>query len=205
MEVFLFPLVNVTLFPRTTKPLNVFEPRYTLMVRESLQTQTPIAVAFIDDSRAIGTPVVGEQISFVRPVVGYGQAQIIEERTNGTMLIFLQGKGKARLGVVKESAQGYIVCEAEIITENLVVDAAELAKLNDLQKILTRWIRTHIPDLGQQELFLKNVAGPEEVLGAFGSYLVKDYDLQQMVLEFDDINDKIRFLYRLVESAEVTA
>lgn len=205
MEVFLFPLVNVTLFPKTTKPLNIFEPKYLAMVRQSVLMQTPIAVAFVEDAKLEQVAVVGEKISFVRPIVGFGQAQIIEERTNGTLLIFLQGQGKARLGPLKEIKQGYLVCEAEIVQENLVVETKEQDLLKDLHKILTRWIRTHIPDPVQQDVFLKNVAGPEEILGAFGSYLVRDYDLQQMVLEFDNINEKIRFLHRLVESAEVTA
>jgi ATP-dependent Lon protease len=35
-------------------------------------------------------------------------------------------------------------------------------------------------------------------------YLIRDYDLQQMVLEYNDINEKISFLYRLIESNELT-
>ncbi|HRO67146.1 MAG TPA: LON peptidase substrate-binding domain-containing protein, partial [Pseudobdellovibrionaceae bacterium] len=53
MDVYLFPLVNVTLFPRTTKPLNIFEPKYLDMVRDAISTKTPIALGFIEDPAAI--------------------------------------------------------------------------------------------------------------------------------------------------------
>ena len=205
MDVLLFPLVNVTLFPRTTKPLNIFEPRYLSMVRYSLQSGIPIAIAFIEDASSQQNIKVGDHVSFVRPIAGYGNSQIIEDRTNGTLLIFLQGLGKVKLGAVKEAGDGFFVCEADSITEDLVVKHEEQNKLSQLQKILVRWIRTHIPDLMQQEVFLKNMSGAEEIVGAFGSYLVRDYDLQQMVLEFDDINEKINFLHRLLASAEITA
>ncbi|MBK7963810.1 MAG: LON peptidase substrate-binding domain-containing protein [Bdellovibrionales bacterium] len=205
MEVLLLPLVNVTLFPRTTKPLNIFEPRYLDLVRDSVQNQKPIAIAFVEEAQAQKAPVVGEIFAGIRAIAGFGQAQIIEERSNGTLLVFVQGLGKVKLGVVKDFQRGYVVCEAEQVLENQELDESVKPKLDDLRKILTRWIHAHIPDPAQQELFLKNVSGPEEVVGAFSSYLVRDYDLQQMVLEFDNINEKVRFLFRLIESAEVTA
>ncbi|MDG0816350.1 LON peptidase substrate-binding domain-containing protein [Bdellovibrio svalbardensis] len=204
MEVFLFPLVNVTLFPRTIKPLNIFEPRYLAMMKEAAATKTPIALGYIEDPSKV-TPVnAGEPVSFVREIAGYGYVQIIEERVNGTLLVFLQGQGKLRLGKVIDSGTPYIVCESSIIPEKTILEAPQKSKLNSLQKILTRWIHTHISDPQQQDTFMRNLVHPEEVVGAFASYLVRDYDLQQMVLEFNDINEKVLFLHRLMESNELT-
>lgn len=204
MEVFVFPLVNVTLFPRTTKPLNIFEPRYLTMIKDAVQQKAPIALAYIEDPSKVAPVPVGEKIPFVREIAGYGYAQIIEERVNGTLLVFLQGQGKVRLGKVLDRGEPYMVCEAEIIPEITVVEEPQKAQLHSLQKILTRWIHTHIPDPAQRDLFMRNVHQSEEVVGAFASYMVRDYDLQQMVLEFDDINDKVGFLHRLMESNELT-
>ncbi|MFS4460110.1 LON peptidase substrate-binding domain-containing protein [Bdellovibrio sp. HCB2-146] len=204
MEVFLFPLVNVTLFPRTTKPLNVFEPRYLAMVREAIATKTPIAIGFIEDPTKVGPVKPGDKVPFVREIAGFGYPQIVEERVNGTLLIFLQGEGKLRLGNVIDKGTPYIVCEGEILEEKTAVQTAEQASLNALYRTLSRWIQTHIPDTNQREIFMRNVTRPEEVVGSFASYLVRDYDLQQIVLEYDDINEKIRFLQRLMESNELT-
>lgn len=204
MEVFLFPLINATLFPQTTKPLNVFEARYLAMVKEAIQTQTPIAVGFIEDPAKVAPVVPGKKVSFVRELAGYGYAQIVEERLNGSLLIFLKGQGKLRLGNVIDRQKPFIVCEGQIVTEKTVVEAEQKNKLDSLYKVLTRWVHTHLQDSSQRDLFLGNLLNPEEIVGSFASYLVRDYDLQQMVLEYDDINEKINFLHRLVESNELT-
>lgn len=204
MEVFLFPLVNVSLFPKTTKPLNIFEPRYLEMVRIAAEKKLPIAIGFIEDALQVGAVKVGDPVTFVRPLAGFGYPQIVEERLNGTVLIFLQGAGKVRLGKVLERGTPYLVVEAEPVQEVLSVAEENRADLDHLLKILTRWIGSHIPDQQQQDIFMRSLSGPEEIVGAFASYLVRDYDLQQMALEFNDINEKIQFLHRLAESNELT-
>lgn len=204
MELFLFPLVNVTLFPRTTKPLNIFEPRYLSMMKEAVETKTPVAIGFIEDPSLVAPVNAGEVVPFVRDIAGYGYVQIVEERLNGTLLVFMQGQGKVRLGPVVEGHKPFIICQAEIIPELSVLDPALHNDLHSLHKILSRWINQHIPDPAQRDLFMRNLHTPEEVVGAFASYLVRDYDLQQMVLEYDDINQKIQFLHRLTESDELT-
>ncbi|KYG61060.1 LON peptidase substrate-binding domain-containing protein [Bdellovibrio bacteriovorus] len=204
MEVFLFPLVNVTLFPRTTKPLNIFEPRYLSMIKEAVATQTPVALGFIEDPSKVASVRPGENVPFVREIAGYGYAQIVEERLNGTLLVFLQGQGKLRLGKVLDRGTPYIICEGHIIPEKTVLEPNYQTELNAIHRILVRWIQTHIPDPQQRDIFMRNLVHPEEIIGSFASYLVRDYDLQQMVLEYDDINEKVHFLHRLIESNELT-
>jgi Lon protease-like protein len=203
MELYLFPMVNVTLFPRTTKPLPIFEPRYIEMFRQSSATQTPVAIGFNDNPSAAGNTTPGQKVEFVREIAGYGTSQIVEERANGTLLVFVHGIGKAKLGAVKKSETSFIVCEAEPIIENTVLAPNSTEMIKGLNNILARWIHTHIPDPGQRDIFMKNLTGPEEIIGAFASYLVKDYDFQQMILELNDINEKINYLHRLAESSEI--
>jgi Lon protease-like protein len=204
VDVMLFPLVNVTLFPGTTKPLNVFEPRYVAMIKESIKNNLPIALGFIEDPSRVIPVQPGNLVPYVRDVAGFGYAQIIEERPNGTLLVFMQGQGKLRLGNVVDSGTSYIVCNSELISENLLVEEEQQAKLISVFRILTRWVQNHIQDPKQQEMFLRNLFRPEEIIGSFATYLIRDYDLQQMVLEYNDINEKISFLYRLIESNELT-
>lgn len=204
MDVLLFPLVNVTLFPKTTKPLNVFEPRYIEMIRKAIETNTPVALGFIEDPSLVTPAVNGQPLTFVRKTAGYGMAQIVETRTNGTLLVFIQGLGKCHLGVAKQDHLPYITCDAQPVVEDISVEPGLEAQVSMLNKILARWITTHIPDPVQRDFFLQNLSGPEEIVGAFASYLVKDQDLQQMILEFDTMKEKIEFLGRLALSGEVT-
>ena len=204
MEVFLFPLVNVTLFPQTTKPLHIFEARYLTMIKDSIASRTPIAVAFIEDPTKVEAFEVGQKVPFVRAVAGYGHPEVIEERLNGTLLVFVKGEGKVKLGTVLDHPTPYAVCEARVIKEKTDLRSEKQSQVEALHKILTRWIYQHIPDELQREIFMKNVRSAEEIVGSFAAYLVRDYDLQQMVLEFDDINDKVEFLFRLTESNELS-
>ena len=54
-------------------------------------------------------------------------------------------------------------------------------------------------------MFLRNITTPEQVVGSFATYLIRDYDMQHVVLELNDINEKVQFLYRLMESSELTS
>lgn len=202
-EIFLFPLVNVCLFPGTTKPLNIFEPRYLQMIRDSIAQNIPVALAFIESIESVKPHAVGEHLSYVREVAGYGYARIIQERLNGTLLVFIQSEGKVKLGPLKSSSTPYLILEAEKIEENSLITGEYQKQVQLLNQILARWIHNHIPDPEQKRLFLSSLTGPQEIVGAFATYLVRDYDLQQMLLELNDINEKVKILYRLVESNEV--
>lgn len=202
MEVFLFPLVNVTLFPRTTKPLQIFEERYIAMVNDSIEKQVPIALGFMDNSQVLSPVKVGDKIDYVKEVAGYGFPQIIEERINGTLLIFLRGDGRLRLGPVTDDTKPYLVCEAEILEDDFVIDQKMNIKLRVLHDILLRWVQNHIPDPAQKDIFIQSLISPREIIGAFSAYLIKDYDLQQLCLEYNSYNEKIDFLARLIESGD---
>ncbi|MBN8536624.1 MAG: LON peptidase substrate-binding domain-containing protein [Deltaproteobacteria bacterium] len=203
MELLVFPLVNVTLFPKTTKPLNIFEPRYVQMVKDAIKNNQMIAVGHIQDPSLIVPTSPGEYLHFISPVVGYGKVQIVEERANGFLLVFLNGVGKAKIGKVLDKKNPYYVCEATGIEENNIPNPNLKNKITVLNKILVSWITKYFGNPTQAEMFIRNLEGPEAIVSAFTAYLVKDYDFQQMVLELNDINEKIELLYRLVESNEI--
>lgn len=203
MEVFLFPLVNVTLFPGTTKPLNIFEARYLKMVEDSLKTQTPIALGFVDDPLKIRGLKVGEPVDYVQSVCGYGHPQVIEERENGSRLVFLYGMGKLKIHSLKKDSEPYLVCEAEVIKEETVIGDFRMAQLRKLHQMLNRWIERNIIDPAQREIFTRSISQPLEIIGASASYLIRDHDIQQEVLEKNSLEEKIELIYRLASSSEL--
>ncbi len=191
---YLFPLTNVSLFPRTTKPLNIFEPRYLKMVKESISLGTPIAICFMPEGS-----------TEFRPVAGFAVPQVIETRLDGTMLIFMSGQGKVRLDNASIATEnGLTTASGEIVSEDLVLNEKLKPKYMALSEALIRWIRQHIPDPQQREIFIRGLIGPQEVIGAFAAYLILDYDLQYEMMEIDSLNDQIIFLYRLLESGKLT-
>ena len=119
MELYVFPLGNVLLYPSSAKPLNVFEPRYIQMMRDAVANEVNIALGFVDEPQREYTYQAGESLSFVRSVVGFGKPLIVDTKADGSIVVFLQGQGKAKLGKVLDHGKPYIVCESEVIPENL--------------------------------------------------------------------------------------
>ncbi len=194
MKCFVFPLTHANLFPLTTKPLNIFEPRYLQMVEDSLETKTPIALAYVPEN--------GDTY---RSISGFGMPQVIDQRPNDTLLIFLPGQGKIRILQEDTSdTKPYIIAECEIVVENLEVDEALKPKYMTLSKLLVQWVQKHIPDAEQRDVFIRSLKGPQEIVSAFAAYLIRDYDLQYEMMEIFNINDQIRYLHRLYESNELT-
>ncbi len=202
MEVFVFPLGHVVLYPSTAKPLNVFEPRYIQMVRDSIVTGTPIALAHVDEPDVQHVYNYGVPLSFVRSVAGYGHPMILEERADGSLLVFLHGKGKVRLGNAIQREAPYIVCEADPILENHELRAQAVQDFMTINKVLYHWVESHIQEPANREHFIRNIKSAEEVIGCFASYLVADHDMQQLLLESNDINEKVHLVNGLIASGE---
>lgn len=195
MKCFVFPLTHANLFPLTTKPLNIFEPRYLQMVEDSLESKTPIALAYVPEN--------GDTY---RSISGFGFPQVIDQRPNDTLLIFLPGQGKIRILQEDTSDHGkpYIIAECEMVAEDLEVDESLKSKYTTLSTLLVQWVQKHIPDQEQKDIFVRSLKGPQEVVSAFAAYLIRDYDLQYEMMEIFNINDQIKYLYRLYESNELT-
>jgi Lon protease-like protein len=202
MEFYLLPLVNVTLFPLTYKPLNLTERRYVQMVHDSIRTQTPIAIGFVEDPQKVSPVKPGAGIPFVGPLAGYGMPQIIDQRHNNSLLVFLQGQGKVRIGPVI-SSDPYIAFEGEVIKESFQLDEKLIPYLAKFKKILVGWVNKHVHDPFQKDLFVKGIQKPEEIVSNFSAYLIRDYDVQQQLFEINDLNEQILFLEKIIESSEI--
>lgn len=202
MKLFVFPLGQVLLHPGTSKPLNIFEPRYLRMVQDSISEKIPIAVGFIEQPQGPYDAFKGQKLSYLRQVVGYGMPEVLEQRMDGSLMILLPGEGKAMLGEVADDSKPYIIVEATPIIEGQELAEENALSYLNLQKQLVRWIGEHVVDQSTREQFVQALKGPVEVVGAAVSFLVRDPDLQQMILETDDINDKIHIIIGVLSTGQ---
>lgn len=194
MECFVFPLTHSNLFPLTTKPLNIFEIKYLKMIDDAIQKSIPIALGYVPEN--------GDTY---RSIAGYGLPQIIERRSDNSLLVFMAGQGKVKLiKEIQPAGCPYIICEAEKIIEDLSLDDELKHKYMVLSQLLVKWVQKHIPDHKQREIFIKNLTGPQEIIGSFAAYLIRDYDLQYEMMEIFSLNEQIEYLFRLFESNELT-
>ncbi len=126
------------------------------MVKDAVKNDQLVAIGHVEDPSMIVPAVPGEYLNFVSPIVGYGKVQIVEERANGFLLVFLSGVGKAKLGKVLDKKSPYYICEASTIEENNTPNPALKNKITVLNKLLVSWISKYFGNPMQTEMFLSN-------------------------------------------------
>ena len=125
----IFPLSNFIIFPRTTVPLNIFEPRYVEMINDSMKTNKLIGLiqpkknskSSVPDLYSIGC--LGKITSF-------------KDNSDGRYIIELNGL--TRFEIIKEikNIKSYRECEINFnnFENDLTVPKEEL-KFSDLELI----------------------------------------------------------------------
>lgn len=198
VEVSVFPLTRVTLFPQTTKPLNIFEPRYIEMVEDALKNDRLIALVYAEPTspkvQAVG--VMGR----LRSIAGVGRVTLLERRDDKTMLILLEAIGKVRLENVIEDEAPYLKAKARWIIEDRDLSNENIFILHRLMKDLGRWMNSHVQDEEARVQFMAKLKTAEERVNAICSLMVLDSDLQQTLLESDSIDDRCAQLAMAIES-----
>ncbi len=91
IEIPIFPLPNVVLFPNTLLPLHIFEPHYQQMVRKVLEADRGIGMALLKQ------PWEQPEGKDVFPVGGMGEIAEYRELDDGTFDILLRGTRRFKL------------------------------------------------------------------------------------------------------------
>ena len=125
-----FPLSNFIIFPKTTVPLNIFEPRYIDMINDSMRSNKLIGMVQpknhinnVSNPKLFDIGCMGKITSF-------------QESDDGRFLIEL--KGIIRFKIVKEIYSELKYRECEINFENFhddLLDKKENIKFSDLELI----------------------------------------------------------------------
>jgi len=89
-----FPLSNFIIFPKTTVPLNIFEPRYIDMINESMKTDKLIGIIQPKKSSDSHLPPTLHKIGCL------GKITTFKETDDGRYMIEL--KGLVRFEIIKE-------------------------------------------------------------------------------------------------------
>ena len=113
-----FPLSNFIIFPKTTVPLNIFEPRYIDMINDSMKTNKLIGMIQPKNSKKsqLNVPELHE-------IGCLGRITSFKETDNGRCLVDL--KGIIRFKIIKEIKSGNKYREYEASYENYLQDLTE--------------------------------------------------------------------------------
>ena len=127
----IFPLSNFIIFPKTTVPLNIFEPRYVDMINDSMKSDKLIGMI-----QPLGLNNIGQTDPNLHQVGCLGKIISFKETENGHYLIEL--KGIIRFEIINEikSKKKYRECEVNFNRFNHDLnDNKEQLKFSDLELI----------------------------------------------------------------------
>ena len=126
-----FPLSNFILFPKTSVPLNIFEPRYIDMVNDSMKLNKLIGMI-----QPLSSNNNEELVPKLHKIGCLGKITSLKKSENGSFLIELQGL--VRFEVINEiqSDKKYRQCKINFDNfENDLKDKKEELKFADLELI----------------------------------------------------------------------
>ena len=181
----IFPLSNFIIFPRTTVPLNIFEPRYVDMINDSMKTNKlfgmvqPKTVKNFDDTK----PPILHNIGCLGKITSF------KESEDGRYLIEL--KGITRFEVKKEINSNKKYREFEIDFSNYsndLDDKKEDLKFSDLELIFK-----DLKTLFEKKGFIINWRSLEkqsldEIINALAMTSPFSVEEKQVLLESKDLN-----------------
>jgi len=127
----IFPLSNFIIFPKTTVPLNIFEPRYVEMINDSMKKNKFIGMIqpkSINNENSI--------VPSLHKIGCLGKITSFKETDDGRYLIDL--KGKIRFKIVKEISDNKPYRSCEINFDDYLNDLSEKKenlKFSDLELI----------------------------------------------------------------------
>ncbi|MDC0974402.1 LON peptidase substrate-binding domain-containing protein [Candidatus Pelagibacter sp.] len=126
-----FPLSNFIIFPKTTVPLNIFEPRYVEMINDSMKKNK-----FIGMIQPKSTNNENSIVPSLHKIGCLGKITSFKETDDGRYLIDL--KGIIRFKIIKEIADNKPYRNCEISFNNYLNDLSEKKenlKFSDLELI----------------------------------------------------------------------
>ena len=129
IELPVFPLSNFIIFPETTVPLNIFEPRYLQMVDDSMKTHRMIGMIQPKKNSDKGKPLL-YQIGCAGKITSFN------ETDDGRYLIILSGVSRFNIMEEIEGDKMYRVCKVDYqnFTQDLTAQKQDI-KFSDLELI----------------------------------------------------------------------
>jgi len=129
-KITVFPLSNFIFFPKTTVPLNIFEPRYVQMIDDSMKSNRLIGMVQPKKTGELRKPNLYE-------VGCVGKITSFNETDDGRYLIVLNGISRYKITKEVENQKLYRECEVsyDSFSKDLCKERNEL-KFADLKLIL---------------------------------------------------------------------
>jgi len=182
-KISVFPLSNFIIFPRTTVPLNIFEPRYIDMINDTMKSDKLIGMIQPKNSN-------NEELrSELHDIGCLGKITSFKETNKGHFLIEL--KGLIRFKTIKEISSNKKYREYEVNFENFYHDLD--SKIEDLKFKDLELIFKDLKSLFERKGFVINWKELEkqnldETINALAMASPFTLEEKQVLLESENLN-----------------
>jgi uncharacterized protein len=181
IQIPIFPLPDVVLFPHTLLPLHIFEPRYRQMVRDCLAGDKRLAMALLKpgwEHDYYGRPPI-------HPIAGAGEIIQQEELPDGRFNILV--RGTMRIGILTEqpAEKPYRMVRARPLPDGYSSeDPAKLAERVERLKVFYLRILAEVQK-GQGEVakIFSGVKDPGIILDRIAGAAIPEAEVRQQVME----------------------
>ena len=178
----IFPLSNFIMFPGTTVPLNIFEPRYLQMVNDSMKEHRIIGMIQPKKSGMLKKPDLYE-------IGCIGKITSFNETEDGRILIILNGV--CRFKVSKEIQSNKLYRECNVQYNNYTNDISEksnevnFSDLNIIMENMKKFFKKQGYIVNLKDLEKKNLGQTLNDLSMASPFSLEE---KQILLESLDIN-----------------
>ena len=189
MNIPIFPLPDVVLFPHTFLPLHIFEPRYRQMVRDCLAGDKRLAMALLRpgwENDYYGRPPIF-------PIAGAGEIVQHEELPDGRFNILL--RGTMRIGITEElpAEKPYRLARARPLPDRYPDGSpkALAARVERLKVFYLRILSEVQKGQGEIAKIFSGVKDPGIIVDRIAGAVVADAEMRQHVLETLEVGARL--------------
>lgn len=174
----LFPL-NTVLFPRTSLPLRIFEPRYKAMIAERLSQGKPFGVSLIQEGPEVGGVALPHVLGTLADI------KKSDHKANGDIHITIEGTRRFRL--VEEVKRSPIwLAKVELLDEPLGDETTTLEAKDELRLAMSRYANLYYLLTSKQLIFEKHFRDPVRLSYYLADLMELENDDKQALLEAPD-------------------
>jgi len=180
-----FPLSNFIIFPKTTVPLNIFEPRYLDMINDSMKSNKMIGI--IQPKNSINS----NNVPLLYKIGCLGKITSFRETDDGRYLIELKGLIRFREKEEIETEKKYRILKVDFKEfYNDLENEKESIKFSDLELIFK-----DLKSLFEKKGFIINWKALEkqsldETINALAMASPFSLEEKQVLLEAEDLNTR---------------
>jgi len=191
LKVTVIPIPQVVFFPHTSIPIYVVDGQLVDTIEEIVAKNQLVAV-----TRA-KTDQLHLNDSFEK-ICSVGKPVILEKLMDGGLKILVKGNSKAKLTQAIQHLP-FPIFEAEFLEDRVDGTRDYLdEKVERLKTILNSWFVENIPDSDERKAFEMTLLSTQHYIDYIATFLIKDLEIKQMLLENDSLYERIQILDSLL-------